>query len=84
MEESGFPPRLDHFKEAVKVLKGPDANIGENWTSRYLTRHPELVTKFSSQFDKKRIQANDPVIVQDHFKKLEQLKSQYKIADHNI
>ena len=66
------------------MLKGPDAIIGENWTSRYLTRHPELVTKFSSQFDKKRIQANDPVTVQDHFKKLEQLMSQYKIAKANI
>ena len=76
-----LPPWLDHLREAVEVMKGPDANFVKNWISQYLTRHPEVVTKFGPQFDKERIQASDSAKVQDHFKKFEQFESQYKIAD---
>ena len=38
--------------------------------SRLLDRHPQLINKLSSQFDKKRIKASDPGIIQDHFNKL--------------
>ena len=51
LEEWGFPPRIEHVKEAVIKLKGDwpeDRNIGRNWITRFLNRHPELVFKFSS------------------------------------
>jgi len=39
-----------------------DLVIGKNWITRFLDRHPELVVKFSSVFDKKGNKASDPEI----------------------
>jgi len=55
--------------------------VGSNWITRFLDRHPYLVSKFSSQFDKKRIKASNPGIIRDHFNKLLQLKRLYRITD---
>ena len=89
IEEWGFPPRLAHVKEAVALLRGVrfaeqiDANVspGKNWITRFLDRHPELVAKFSSQFDKKRLQANDPDIISDHFRRIAAVRRKYGITD---
>lgn len=83
LEASGFPPRIEHVKEAALLLKGKelDENIGKNWMTRFLNRHPQLVTKFSSQFDKKRIVANDPALISDHFRKIAKLKQEFGITD---
>jgi len=71
LEEWGFPPRIVHVKEAVVLLKGKEwdekATVGRNWITRFLNRHPELVSKLSSQFDKKRINASDPNFIRSHF-----------------
>jgi len=85
LEEWGFPPRIAHVKEAVTLLKGKEWNekstVGRNWITRFLNRHPELVSKLSSQFDKKRINASDPNFIRSHFTKLQQLRCLYNILD---
>jgi len=85
LEEWGFPPRIAHVKEGVAILKGiewdEDSKVGKNWITRFLDRHPYLVSKLSSQFDKKRIKASDPEIIRDHFNKLLQFKRVYRITD---
>lgn len=72
LELAGFPPRIEHVREAVMNLRDEpddlDAVIGKDWTTRFLNRHPELVVKFSSAFDKKRIKASDPEVLIDHFR----------------
>ena len=58
MEEFGFPPRIEHVKEAVILLKGDwDEEVGKNWITRFLNRHPDLVSKFSTQFDKNKTES---------------------------
>jgi len=47
-----------------------DQVIGNNWITRFLDRHPELVVKFASSFDKKHIKASNPKVLTDHFRKL--------------
>jgi len=67
------------MKEGVALLKGIKWNekstVGRNWITQFLDCHLYLVSKFSSQFDKKRIKASNPEIIRDHFNKLLQLKS---------
>ena len=85
LEEWGFPPQIAHVKEGVALLKGTKwdekSTVGKNWITRFLDRHPFLVSKLSSQFDKKRIKASNPEIIRDHFNKLLQLKRVYQITD---
>lgn len=74
MEFAGFPPRIEHVREAVIILREVPENldqvVGKNWITRFLNRHPDLVAKFSSAFDKKRIKASDPKVLIDHFRRL--------------
>jgi len=63
-EKGGFPPRISPVKGGVALLKGTkwdeQSTVGKNWITRFLDRHPFLVSKLSSQFDKKRTKASNP------------------------
>ena len=54
---------------------------GRNWIGKFLNRHPELVSKFSAQFDKKRLKANDPTLIEDHFRKIQLIRKKFHITD---
>lgn len=75
------------MREAVNILRdNPEPEeleliIGKNWITRFLNRHPELVAKFSSTFDKNRIKASDSKIIIDHFCKMERLIQNFDIAE---
>src|SRR5207302_5420255 len=43
------------------------------WMSRFLRRHPGLALKLSTQLERQRAYANDPVILQSYFTKLGRL-----------
>ena len=99
LKEWGFPPRIEHVKEAVIILKNDaytkqhlDEELqhdpafktvtpGRNWIGKFLNRHPELVSKFSAQFDKKRLKANDPTLIEDHFRKIRLIRKKFHITD---
>ena len=85
LELAGFPPRIEHVREAVLILRDDpedlDKVIGKNWITRFLNRHPELVAKFTSAFDKKRIKASDPKIIVDHFRRLNGLIRKFNIPE---
>ena len=51
LESWGFPLKIDHGKEAAKLLSGSE--VGKNWITSFLNRHPQLATKFTTQIDKK-------------------------------
>jgi len=67
LEEWGFHPRISHVKKGIALLKGTkwdeQSTVGKNWITRFLDRHPFLVSKLSSQFDKKRIKASNPEVI---------------------
>ena len=71
MEEFGFPPRVSHVKEAISLLKGGTGEytdkIGRNYLTRFLDRHPDLVAKLSSSFDKRHMKASQPETIRKHF-----------------
>lgn len=44
--------------------------IGKNWISQFLNRHPILATKLAVRMDRQRVYANNPITISDHFRKL--------------
>jgi len=83
-------------KEAIILLKYPELGmeeevvegyfekkIGKNYLTRFLNRHPELVSKLSSNFDKRRIKESDPELIQRHFAKVQQVRRKYSITNAN-
>jgi len=96
LEEFGFPPRVSHVKEAIVLLKHPELSleeeaiegyfegaIGKNYLTRFLNRHPDLVSKLSSNFDKRRIKQSDPGVIQRHFARVQQVRKKYSITERN-
>ena len=80
LDEWGFPPRLEHVKEAIVLLKyGAESaesyedKIGQHYISRFLDRYPEVVAKFSTTVEADRMKANDSKEIQKHFGRINQV-----------
>jgi len=63
----------EYFKKKIKKY----------YVTRFLNRHPKLVSKLSSNFDKRRIKKSDSKIIQHHFAKLQQVWWKYLITNTN-
>jgi hypothetical protein len=66
------------------VAKDNTKDLGSNWVSRYMERHPDLRSRFVPPLDKERALAQEPQIIQDWFKLYSQTREQYNIADENV
>ena len=58
--------------------------LGKNWITRFLDRHPDLASKFSSQIDRQRAFASNPVTLRDYFNKFGRLMRKYKFHPQDI
>ena len=80
----GFPPRVAQLREmAVELLqaKGDYKELGKNWVSKYLSRHPMLLAKYSHTLDQGRFLAQDHDIIQDWFNPYQSTKAEHGILD---
>ncbi|KAI5836666.1 hypothetical protein DFP73DRAFT_462704, partial [Morchella snyderi] len=44
--------------------------IGKNWISLFLNRNPDLASKYSTQINRQRQNASNPITLRDYFNKL--------------
>jgi len=61
----GWPIRIERLRTMAKELlldKGDTADLSVHWTDQFLSRHPDLKSKFVAGLDKERIEAQDPEI----------------------
>jgi len=62
-----IPPRISLMKEGVALLKGTkwdkQSTVGKNQITGFLNRYLFLISKLSSQFDKKRIKTSNPEVI---------------------
>ena len=82
----GFPPRVAQLREmAVELLqaKGDHKELGKNWVSGYLSRHPTLQAKYSRTLDQDRFLAQNQDIIQDWFNLYRSIKAEYGILDED-
>ena len=71
-DDRGFPPRLDMVKDMTlylyekrtgnKIIK-----VGKKWITRFLDRHPDLATKFSTKLDCQWAHASCLRLLKDYF-----------------
>ena len=82
----GFPPRVAQLREMSRELlraKGDYKELGKNWVSGFLDRHPTLQAKYSRTLDQDRFLAQNQDIIQDWFSLYQSLKAQYSILDED-
>ena len=88
-DDRGFPPRLDMVKDmALYVYEKRTGNkiikVGKNWIMRFLDRHPDLATKFSTKLDRQRAHASCPRLLKDYFSKLASIIRQHNLKPFQI
>jgi len=71
-------PELGLEEEAIEGYF--EGVIRKNYLTHFLNRHPELVSKLSSNFDKWRIKQSNPEVIQHHFARVQQVQKKYFIT----
>jgi len=73
LDKWGHPPRLEVVKSMAEAIVGrreKNRSLGKHWITRFLSRHPELASKFSSRLDRQRACARNPAVLKDYFRKV--------------
>ena len=83
----GWPPRVERTRSMAKELlnkKGDTEALGINWIQKFLSRHPELKTRYSPPLDKERALAQDPDTLRGWFDLFQQTVNEYQIVNEDI
>jgi hypothetical protein len=82
LDSRGFPPRLRGVEEmANRLLADRHASpVGKRWASNFVRRHLELKTRFFRKYDYQRAKCEDPTIIRDWFRLVENTIAKYGIT----
>jgi hypothetical protein len=85
LDAQGFPPRVADVKAMADCLltERNQLPIGKNWASIFINRREELRTKYFRAYDYKRALREDPEVIQDWFRLVENTKAKYGILDED-
>ncbi|KAF6527705.1 hypothetical protein HZS61_008007 [Fusarium oxysporum f. sp. conglutinans] len=86
LDSRGFPPRLRCVEEmANRLLADRDAPpVGKRWASNFVKRHRELKTRFFRRYDCQRAKCEDPNIIRNWFRLVENTVAKYGIRSDDI
>ncbi|KAJ0133761.1 Uncharacterized protein HZ326_23193 [Fusarium oxysporum f. sp. albedinis] len=81
LDSRGFPPRRDFVeKMANSLLADRDASpVGIRWVHNFIQRQPELKTRRFRRYDYQRAKCEDPTIIRDWFRLVENTVAKYGI-----
>jgi hypothetical protein len=85
LDARGFSPRITDVKAMADALLAERGQhpIGKNWTSMFIQRRDELRTKFFRCYDYQRAKCEDPVVIRDWFRLVENTKAKYGVTDED-
>ena len=90
LDRRGFPPQIIDVRRMADTLLAargqnpPPQPVGKCWVSRFINTQPELQTKWNRKFHSQRAKCEDPVIINAWFKRVEETRQSYGIADEDI
>ena len=73
LDEWGHPAQfavVRNMAQAIVAQRVNERTLGKHWVSRFLNRHPRLASKLSTQLDRQRALANNPLILKDFYQKV--------------
>lgn len=93
MDERGQPPRVETVREMANILfanrdpaskSNPSPTVGKCWVRNFVKRHKELKSKFSHKYDHQRALYEDPEIIHEWFKLVQNTVEKYGILLDDI
>ncbi|OOQ86171.1 hypothetical protein PEBR_22256 [Penicillium brasilianum] len=72
MDKRGAAPRKTAVREMADILLAargshPPPTVGQNWSSNFINRHPELRMRISIRYDYQRALNEDPKLLREWF-----------------
>ena len=70
--------------ERVQNASIEQTTLGKNWVYRFITRHPEIKSRYSRKYDYKRAKCKDPEVIRAQFRLVQNTVAKYGIQDADI
>jgi hypothetical protein len=92
MDSRGMPPTKALVQQMAEILLAErvqdassiKAQVGQQWVYRFITRHPELKSRYNRKYDYQRAKCEDPEIIQAWFRLVRNTIAKYGILDADI
>ena len=92
MGERGFPPRISAVRKMADILLSTRTEslantspiVSENWVRKFINRHEQLQSKYTRKYDYQRALCEDPKIMSDWFRLVENTRVKYGIPNEDI
>ncbi|KAL9565161.1 hypothetical protein ACKAV7_010806 [Fusarium commune] len=86
LDSRGFPPRHRGVEEmANRLLADRDASpVGKRWAINFVKRQPDLKTRFQRRYDYQRARCEDPTIIRNWFRLVQNTIAKYGIRSDDI
>ncbi|KAJ0125886.1 Cytochrome P450 monooxygenase yanC [Fusarium oxysporum f. sp. albedinis] len=86
LDSRGFPPRHHDVEQMANRLLA-DRNtspVGKRWAINFVKRQPELKTRFQRKYDYRRAKCEDPTVIRNWFRLIENTIVKYGIRSDDI
>jgi len=61
-----------------------DLQVGKNWVRNFVQRHNTLQSRFTRKYDYQRAKCEDPTIIRNWFRLVQNVRAKYGITDEDI
>jgi hypothetical protein len=89
MDQRGLPVRSDSIRQMANLLlqkRSQDSSltVGQRWVYNFIQRHDSLQSKYTRKYDYQRAKCEDPTIIRDWFRLVQNTIQKYGIVDNDI
>src|SRR5450432_3835371 len=90
MDERGLAPRPESVRQMANLLlekrsnSSPNSQVGRNWVYNFVRRHQALQTRYNRKYDYQRAKCEDPQVIRDWFRLVENTIAKYGILAEDI
>jgi DDE superfamily endonuclease/Tc5 transposase DNA-binding domain/helix-turn-helix, Psq domain len=87
MDERGLPPRPDTVQQMANLLlqkRCQNRTVGQRWVYNFVQRHDALKSRYNRKYDYQRAKCEDPTIIRDWFRLVQNTIEKYGILDEDV
>jgi hypothetical protein len=92
MEERGLPVRSNSIQQMANLLLQKRSiadrenylTVGKNWVYNFIQRYNSLQSKYNRKYNYQRAKCEDPTIIRDWFRLVQNVIGKYGIMDEDI
>jgi hypothetical protein len=89
MDTRGLPVRSDSIRQMANLLlqkrsQDKTLEVGQRWVYNFVQRHNSLQSKYTCRYDYQRAKCENPVVIRDWFRLVQNTIEKYGILEEDI